>query len=57
MLKQTIQLFGNKEEEFVNLLIEFGTRKSVAKILVYLTNIRKRHHGKSRGVPICASPK
>ena len=41
MLTKTIQLFTEKEEEFVNLLIEIGTRKNVAKMLVYLTNIKE----------------
>jgi predicted transcriptional regulator len=38
MLQKTIQLFTEKEEEFVNLLIEIGTRKTIAKLLVYLAN-------------------
>jgi predicted transcriptional regulator len=41
MLTQTIQLFTDKEEEFVNLLIEIGTRRNVAKMLVYLANIKE----------------
>ena len=41
MLTKTIQLFTEKEEEFVNLLIEIGTRKNVAKMLVYLANIKE----------------
>jgi len=36
MLQQTIQLFNDKEEELINLLAEIGTKKSVAKMLVYL---------------------
>jgi predicted transcriptional regulator len=39
MLQKTIQLFTEKEYEFVNLLIEIGIRKNVAKMLVYLVNI------------------
>jgi uncharacterized short protein YbdD (DUF466 family) len=31
--------FTEKEEEFVKLLIEIGTKKNVAKILVFLVNI------------------
>src|SRR5271157_1255698 len=41
MLTQTIQLFTEKEEEFVNLLIEIGTRRNVARMLVYLANIKE----------------
>ena len=41
MLTKTIQLFTEKEEEFVNLLIEVGTRRNVAKMLVYLANIKE----------------
>ena len=41
MLQQTIQLFGEKEEEFVHLLVSIGTRKNVAKVLVYLANIKE----------------
>ena len=41
MLTKTIQLFTEKEEEFVNLLIEIGTRRNVAKMLVYLANIKE----------------
>jgi predicted transcriptional regulator len=38
MKEQTIQLFTDKEEEFVNLLIEIGTKKTVAQMLVFLAN-------------------
>jgi predicted transcriptional regulator len=38
MLQKPLNLFTRKEEEFVNLLIETGTRENVAKILVYLAN-------------------
>jgi predicted transcriptional regulator len=47
MLTKTIQLFTEKEEEFVNLLIEVGTRRNVAKMLVYLANIKE---GTSRDI-------
>ena len=33
--------FTEKEEEFVNLLIEIGTNKNVAKMLVFLANTPK----------------
>jgi len=38
MRQQTIQLFTEKEEEFVNLLIEIWTKRNVAKMLVFLAN-------------------
>jgi len=41
MLERTIQLFTDKEEEFVNLLVEIGTRKNIAKLLVYLANTKE----------------
>ena len=40
MLTQTIQLFTEKEEEFVNLLVKIGMRKNIAKMLVYLANVK-----------------
>lgn len=39
MLEKTIQYFTEKEEEFVNLLIEIGMRRTVAKVLVFLANV------------------
>jgi predicted transcriptional regulator len=36
MRQENVQYFTNKEEEFVNLLIEIGTRSNVAKMLVFL---------------------
>lgn len=41
MLTKTIQLFTEKEEEFVNLLIEIGTKQTTAKALVFLANVKK----------------
>ncbi len=41
MLTKTIQLFTEKEEEFVNLLIEIGMRRTVAKVLVLLANVEE----------------
>lgn len=41
MLTKTIQLFTEKEEEFVNLLIEIGTKRTIAKVLVFLANVPK----------------
>ena len=39
MRQQTVQYFTEKEEEFSNLLIEIGTKRNVAKVLVFLANI------------------
>ena len=41
MIEKTIQLFTEKEEEFVNLLIEIGTKQTIAKALVFLANVKK----------------
>jgi predicted transcriptional regulator len=41
MLTKTIQLFTEKEEEFVNLLIEIGTKRTIAKALVFLANTKE----------------
>ena len=38
MLQKTIQLFNDKEEEFINHLVGIGTKRPVAKMLVYLAN-------------------
>lgn len=38
MKQENILIFTDKEEEFVNLLIEIGTKKTVAQMLVYLAN-------------------
>jgi len=39
MRTETIQYFTEKEEEFVDLLIDIGTKKNVAKLLVFLANV------------------
>ena len=36
MREQIIELFTDEEEEFVNLFITVGARKTVARVLVYL---------------------
>lgn len=36
---QTVQYFTEEEEVFVNLLIESGTKKTVAKLIVFLANV------------------
>ena len=38
MREETVHYFTEKEEEFVNLLIEIGTKKNVAQLLVFLVN-------------------
>jgi len=34
--QETVTYFTEKEEEFANLLIEIGTQKNIAKVLVFL---------------------
>ncbi|MEI7648927.1 MAG: ArsR family transcriptional regulator [Methanomicrobiales archaeon] len=36
MRQENVQYFTDKEEEFINLLIEIGTKTNVAKMLVFL---------------------
>lgn len=38
MKQQDILIFTDREEEFVNLLIKIGTKKTIAEMLVYLAN-------------------
>jgi predicted transcriptional regulator len=38
MKPQHVMYFTEKETEFVNLLIDIGTRKNVAQVLVFLAN-------------------
>jgi len=38
MKTQNVQYFTDKEEEFVKLLIDVGTKQSIAKVLVFLAN-------------------
>jgi predicted transcriptional regulator len=38
MRQENVMFFTEKEEEFVNLLIEIGTKRNVAKVLVFLAN-------------------
>ncbi|HEX3001806.1 MAG TPA: hypothetical protein VHN82_05485, partial [Methanoregula sp.] len=39
MIEKTIQVFTEKEEEVVNLLVRIGTQRTVAKTLVYLARM------------------
>jgi predicted transcriptional regulator len=41
MIEKTIQVFTEKEEEFVELLVKIGTQKTIAKTLVYLAGLKK----------------
>jgi predicted transcriptional regulator len=36
MRQENVQYFTDREEEFVNLLIDTGTKKNIAKVLVFL---------------------
>ena len=45
--------FTEKEEEFANLLMEIGTKKNVAKVLVFLANIPEAtSHAIERGTDL-----
>lgn len=41
MKERTIEYLSEKEEEFVNLLVQIGTKKNVAKVLIFLANAKK----------------
>jgi predicted transcriptional regulator len=41
MKEQSVLVFTEEEEEFVNLLIEIGMRRTVAKVLVFLVNVEE----------------
>ena len=56
MLKKPLILFTKREEEFVNLLIETGTRENIARVLVYLAtrpeaSFREIEHGTDVSTP------
>ena len=38
MRTENVMYFTDKEEDFANLLIEIGTKRNVAKVLVFLAN-------------------
>jgi len=40
VIQKTIQIFTEKEEEFISLLTSIGTQKNVAKLLVYLAKLK-----------------
>jgi len=41
MREEVVQYFSEKEEEFANLLMDIGTKRNVAKVLVYLINTKE----------------
>ena len=41
MTQEKIEYFTKKEEEFINLLIEIGTKRNVARMLVFLSSTKK----------------
>ena len=63
MRVETIQYFSAKEEEFVNLLIDIGTKKNAAKLLVFLSSVpeassRLIEHGTDMRQPeVCVAMK
>jgi|SRR5208283_105580 len=53
MKQESVQYFTEKEEEIVNLLIDIGTKKNVAKVLVFLANIPEAtSHAIERGIDL-----
>lgn len=38
MKKRAVQVFSKKDEEFVKILIDLGTKRPVARVLVFLLN-------------------
>jgi len=45
MREETVQYFTEREDEFANLLIQIGTRKNVAKALVFLASTQEATTG------------
>ena len=41
MREVNVQYFTDNEEEFANLLVEIGTKKTVANVLVFLANTKE----------------
>lgn len=41
MREEVVQYFSEKEEEFASLLMDIGTKRNVAKVLVYLINTKE----------------
>jgi len=53
MRMENVMYFTEREEEFANLLIEIGTKKNVAKVLVFLANIPEAtSHAIERGTDL-----
>jgi len=40
MIEKTIQIYTKKEEEFINLLVRVGTKRHIAKTLMFLAKIQ-----------------
>ena len=40
MIEKTINLFTDKEEEFVSILVRIGTKQTIAKTLVFLARLK-----------------
>jgi len=58
MKEQSATYFTEKEEEIIRLLMDIGTKKNVARILVFLANTPEATtRGIENGVRICASLK
>ena len=50
MREENVVFFTNREEEFATLLIKIGTRKNIAKALVFLANTKETtSHAIERG--------
>ncbi len=53
MKEKNVLYFTDEEEEFANLLIEIGTRKNIAKVLVFLANTPEASsHEIERGIDL-----
>ncbi len=53
MKEKNVLYFTDEEEKFANLLIEIGTRKNIAKVLVFLVNTPEASsHEIERGIDL-----
>jgi len=41
LIQKTIVIYSEKEEEFIGLLTSIGTKRNIAKMLVYLAKLKK----------------
>ena len=54
MIQKTMKTYTDKEEEFVSLLTSIGTKRNVAKILVYLAKLNEAtYRDLERGADLC----